>query len=80
MGKNLQNELWARPVASKLSECRPPYIISRSGQGNWVKTLFFRISANYSNAKIFKRYPGMPYESWRPAGSENVVVFVAINF
>ena len=24
-----------------------------------------------------KRYPGMPYESWRLAGSENVVVFVA---
>ena len=23
--------------------------------------------------KIFKRYPGMPYESWRPAVSENVV-------
>ena len=29
---------------------------------------------------FFPRYPGMPYESWRPAGSENVVVFVAIIF
>ena len=45
------------------------YIIFRSGQGKWENNIIFlRISANYSNA-----YPGMPYEIWRPAGSENVV-------
>ena len=41
------------PVPSKLS-----YIISRSGHGKWAKTGSFHISANYSNAKKFKRYPG----------------------
>ena len=34
------------------------YIVSRSGHGKWVKMGSFRISANYSNAKFFKRYPG----------------------
>ena len=63
--------LWARPVASKLSERRP----RKMG-----KNVFFLILANNSNAKFFKRYPGMPYESWRLAGSENVVVFVATIF
>ena len=79
LGKNLQNELWARPVASKLSERRPPPLFLEADKENWQKRFFFRISDNYSNA-IFKRYPGMPYESWRPAGSENVVFFVAVIF
>ena len=65
MGKKLQNELWA----SKLSKRWPLTFFSPSGHGKLAKTLFFfRISAKYSNAKNFKRYPGMPYESWRPAG------------
>ena len=34
------------------------YIISRSGHGKLEKTGSFRILANCSNAKIFKRYPG----------------------
>ena len=37
------------------------YIFSQSGHGKWIKTFFFCISANYSNAKSLKRYPGMPY-------------------
>ena len=62
MGKKLQNELWARSVASKLSERRPLTFFSPSGHGKWAKTLFFfRILSNYSNAKNFKMYPGMPY-------------------
>ena len=56
------------------------YIISRSGHGKWQKMGSFCILANYSNAKFFKRYLDMPYESWRPGDSENVVVFVAIIF
>ena len=79
MGNFGQNELWARPVALKF-QTPAFYIISRSGLGKWKKTGSVRILANYSNAKIFKRYPRMPYENWRPAGSENVVVFVAIIF
>ena len=47
MGKKLQNELWARPVASKLSERRP-------------LTFFHRRDTEKC---IFKRYPRMPYES-----------------
>ena len=34
-----------------------------SGHGKWAKPFFSRITANHSNAKNFKRYPGMPYES-----------------
>ena len=64
----------------KIVRTTASYFFSPSGHGKWAKTLFFRIFANFSNAKIFKRYPRMPYESWRPAGSENVVVFVAIIF
>ena len=29
------------------------YFFSPSGHGKWAKTVFFRIFANYSNAKIF---------------------------
>ena len=32
----------------------------------------------FSVAKFFKGYPCMPFESWRPAVSINVVVFYAI--
>ena len=31
-------------------------------------------------ANFFERYPDMPYESWRPGDSENVVVFYSIIF
>ena len=44
------------------------YIISRSGHGKLEKTGSFRILANCSNAKIFKRYPGYAIGklmSWR---------------
>ena len=47
MGKKLPNEVWARPVASKLSERRPLTL-----HGKWAKTVLFRIFANYSNAKF----------------------------
>ena len=58
MGKNLQNELWARPVPSKLSECRPPTLFLGADMENGNKKDSFHISANYSNANNFKRYPG----------------------
>ena len=41
MGKNLQNELWARPVASKLSECRPPTLFLGADTENGQKRYFF---------------------------------------
>ena len=41
MGKNLQNELWARPVASKLSERRPLTFFHRPDTENGQKRYFF---------------------------------------
>ena len=41
MGKKLQNELWARPVASKLSECRPPTLFLGADTENGQKRYFF---------------------------------------
>ena len=41
MGKNLQNELWARPVASKLSEWRPPTLFLGADTENGQKMYFF---------------------------------------
>ena len=52
MGKNLQNELWARPVASKLSEWRPPTLFLGADTENGKKTGSFRILANYSYAIV----------------------------
>ena len=59
----------------------PPYICHTYFPRE--KTGSFRILANYSDAKNFKRYPtmqGMPSETLRPGLSDNVVVFVAIIF
>ena len=39
--KNLQNELWARPVASKLSEWRPPTLFLGADTENGQKRYFF---------------------------------------
>ena len=52
MGKRLQNELWARPVASKLSEQRPLTFFHRRDTENG-QNVVFRILANYSNANFF---------------------------
>ena len=52
------------------------FFVHRGDTENGQKQYFFRIFANYSNVKFFKRYPRMSYESWRPAGSENVVFFL----
>ena len=41
MGKKLQNELWARPVASKLSEQRPLTFFHRPDMENGQKRYFF---------------------------------------
>ena len=73
---------WAMGTSGsfKIVRTTASYFFSPLGHGKWAKTEFFRMFANYSDAKIFKRYPRMPYESWRPADSENVVVFVAIIF
>ena len=64
---------------------------SSNGQLHWFLIDFLWkwsiMDQNYANAnasrplaKIFKRYPDMPYESWRPGDSENVVVFYSIIF
>ena len=55
--------------SSKIVRTLASYIISRSGQGKWVKTGCFRISANYSDAQIL-----------RGVHSKNVVAFYAIIF
>ena len=44
MGKNLQNELWVRPVPSKLSERRPLTFFSPSRHGKWAKRCFSHFS------------------------------------
>ena len=41
MGKKLPNELWARPVASKLSERRPLTFFHRRDTENGQKRYFF---------------------------------------
>merc|ERR1711950_15976 len=41
MGKKLPNELWARPVASKLSERRPLTFFHRTDTENGQKPYFF---------------------------------------
>merc|ERR1712051_872416 len=41
----------------KVVQTAASYFFSPSGHGKWAKTVFFRIFANYSNAKIFKSYP-----------------------
>ena len=41
MGKNLQNELWARPVPLKLSERRPPTLFLGADTENGQKRYFF---------------------------------------
>ena len=41
MGKKLPNELWARPVASKLSERRPLTFFQRRDTENGKKRYFF---------------------------------------
>ena len=41
MGKNLQNELWARPVPSKLSERRPPTLFLGADTENGKKRVLF---------------------------------------
>ncbi len=64
---------------------------SSNGQLHWFPIDFLwkssKMDQNYANvnasrrvAKFFKRYPDMPYESWRPGDSENVVVFYSIIF
>ena len=41
MGKHLQDEPWARPVPSKLSECRPPTLFLGADTENGQKRYFF---------------------------------------
>ena len=73
---------WAMGTSGsfKIVRTTASYFFSPSGHGKWAKTVLFRIFANYSNAKNFRRYPRVPYESWRPGDSENVVVFYSIIF
>ena len=80
MGKNLQNELWARPVPSKLSERRPPTLFLGADTENGEKRVLFRISANYSNANFFKRYPGYAIGKLTSRAFWKCGVFCCYNF
>ena len=64
---------------------------SSNGQLHWFPFDFLWkwsiMDQNYANANasrhvanFFKRYPDMPYESWRPGDSKNVVVCYSITF
>ena len=55
MGKKLQNELWARPVPSKLSERRPLTFFSPSRHGKWAKRCFSHFS-QLLQCKFFYKY------------------------
>ena len=80
MGKNLPNELWAHPVASKLFERRPLTFFHRPDTENGQKRYFFAFLPITQMQKFSRGIQGMPSESLRPGLSENVVVFVAIIF
>ena len=61
MGKNLQNELWARPVASKLFERRPPTLFLEADTENG-KNGFFSHYGQLIQCKFAKkkRCPRVP--------------------
>ena len=87
MGKKLPNELWARPVASKLSVRRPLTFFHRRDTENGKKRYFFAFLQITPMQKFYpilsnfiQFYPRVPYESRRPGDSENVVVFYSIIF
>ena len=80
MGKKLPNELWARPVASKLSERRPLTFFHRRDTENGKKRYFFAFWPITPMQIFLRGIQGKPSESLRPGLSENVVVFVAIIF
>ena len=80
MGKNLQNELWACPVPSKLSERRPFTLFLGADTENGKTWVLFAFGPITLIQKFLRGIQGMPSESLRPGLSENVVVFVAIIF
>ena len=47
----------------KIVRTTASYFFSPSGHGKWAKKVLFRIFANYYNAKIFRRFQRVPYES-----------------
>ena len=75
MGKNLQNELWARPVASKLSERRPPTLFLGADTENWKKQVLFAFWPIAPMQKNLRGIQGMPSESLRPGLSEFFIFF-----
>ena len=74
MGKNLQNELWACPVAGLLH-----YFLDCARKMG-EKKVFFSHFGQLLQCNFFRVIQGMPSETLRPGLSENVVVFVAIIF
>ena len=66
---------WAMGTSGsfKIVRTTASYFFSPSGHGKWAKKVLFRIFANYSNAKIFRRYPGaiwkLTYWRFRKCGS-----------
>ena len=80
MGKNHQNELWARSVASKLSERWPPTLFLGADTENREKRVLFAFWPITPMQTFLRGIQGMPSESLHPGLSENYVVFVALIF
>ena len=75
-----QNEQWACPVASKLSQRRPLTFFHQAAHKKLKKRVLFAFRPITPMQNFLRGIQGMPSESWRPGLSENVVVFVAIIF
>ena len=63
MGKNLQNELWVRPVPSKFSERRPPTLFLGADTENEQKQFLFAIRPITPMQTILKGIQSIPSES-----------------
>ena len=63
MGKNLQNELWARPVPLKSSERRPPTLFLGADTENGKKRVLFAFWPITLIQKFLRGIQGMPSES-----------------
>ena len=77
MGKSLQNELYARPVPSKLSERLPPlsFLAVETQNGQKLSCSHF---GQLLQCNFFKKCT--PSESSRPELFKNVMVFLYYNF
>ena len=60
MGKNLQNELWARPVPFKLSERRPPTLYLGGCTENGEQRVIFAFWPITPMQNLLRGIQGMP--------------------